>query len=73
MGANRQGVRCESRIGYDGDVIRTAVVVQSPDWKSEAQKNFWSSNFMKSVESVKYLKARYEESRAVLADLGLGR
>jgi tripartite-type tricarboxylate transporter receptor subunit TctC len=37
------------------------------------RKNYWSPNFMKSAESTKYLKARYGESRAVLADLGLAR
>jgi putative tricarboxylic transport membrane protein len=59
------------QIAYWEDVL--AKVVQSQDWKGEAQKNFWSPNFMKSVDSAKYLKARYEESRAVLTDLGLAR
>ena len=41
--------------------------------QADAQKNYWSPNFMKSAERGNYLKARYDESRAVLADLGLAR
>jgi putative tricarboxylic transport membrane protein len=59
------------QIAYWEDVL--AKVVQSEDWKSDVQKNFWAPNFMKSAESANYLKARYEQSRAVLTDLGLAR
>ena len=59
------------QIAYWEDVL--AKVVQAGEWKADAQKNYWAPNFMKSAESTKYLKARYDESRAVLVDLGLAR
>jgi putative tricarboxylic transport membrane protein len=59
------------QIAYWEEVL--ARVVRAEAWKADAQKNYWSPNFMKSAESGNYLKARYDESRAVLADLGLAR
>jgi putative tricarboxylic transport membrane protein len=59
------------QIAYWEEVLAT--VVQTEAWKADAQKNYWSPNFMKSAQSTNYLKARYDESRAVLADLGLAR
>jgi putative tricarboxylic transport membrane protein len=65
-----KGMTGEQIAYWEGVLAR---VVQAEAWKADAQKNYWSPNFMKSAQSTNYLKARYDESRAVLADLGLAR
>lgn len=59
------------QIAYWEDVL--GKVVQTEEWKRDLEKNYWESNFMTSAESAKYLRAQYEQYKAVLSDLGLAR
>ncbi len=50
-----------------------AAMVQTEEWKKDMESKFWESRFMNSAESRRFLKAQYDDYKAVLADLGLAR
>ena len=48
-------------------------MVETPEWKSDLEKNYWTSDFMPSAEFRKELEKGYGHTRAVLTDLGLAK
>ena len=44
---------------------------QSEAWRKELEANEWEDSYMNSTDSRKYLDARYDEYRRILAELGL--
>lgn len=48
-------------------------MVETPEWKSDLEKNYWTSDFMPSAEFRKELEKDYGHTRAVLTDLGLAK
>jgi tripartite-type tricarboxylate transporter receptor subunit TctC len=48
-------------------------IVQSDEWKRDMERNAWVSNFMKSAQTTKFLRAQYEQYRGVLNDPGLAK
>jgi putative tricarboxylic transport membrane protein len=47
--------------------------VESDEWKKELETNFWTSEYMRSAETRKYLEQDNAQVRAFLAELGLAR
>jgi putative tricarboxylic transport membrane protein len=47
--------------------------VQSDEWKKELEVNFWTSEYMRSAETRKYLEQDNVQVKAFLAELGLAR
>ena len=47
--------------------------VESDEWKKELETNFWTSEYMRSAETRKYLDQDNAQVRAFLAELGLAR
>jgi len=45
----------------------------SKEWKKELETNFWSSEYMGSVETRKYIERDSVQTRAFLVDLGLAK
>lgn len=48
-------------------------IVQTEEWQKDLEKNYWEGGFMTSADTIRYLKAQYEQYRPVLADLGLAK
>ncbi len=46
-------------------------MVESDEWKKELTENFWTSEFLGSIETRKFLERENVQSRAFLVDLGL--
>lgn len=46
-------------------------VVETPDFKSDLEKNHWVPNFLKSAEMRKRLKEEHDEMKALLSELGM--
>ena len=46
---------------------------QSAEWKTELERNYWSDDFVTSVQFRKDLDKDYADMKAVLTDLGLAR
>ncbi|MBI3939054.1 MAG: tripartite tricarboxylate transporter substrate binding protein [Betaproteobacteria bacterium] len=53
---------------WDGVFARLS---QSDAWKQELAANEWEGSYMNSADSRRYLDARYDEYRKILAELGL--
>jgi putative tricarboxylic transport membrane protein len=47
--------------------------VESDEWKKELETNFWTSEYMPSAETRKYLEQDNAQVRAFLAELGLAK
>jgi putative tricarboxylic transport membrane protein len=47
--------------------------VQSDEWKKELEVNFWTSEYMRSAETRKYLEQDNVQVKAFLAELGLAK
>ncbi|MES2977521.1 MAG: tripartite tricarboxylate transporter substrate binding protein [Pseudomonadota bacterium] len=56
--------------GWEDILQKTA---QHPDWKGYLEANSWDPDFKKSGETAAFLKADYEETRAILTELGLAK
>ena len=50
-----------------------SAVVDSPEFRSELEKNFWVGNFARSEEMRGMLRAEHEEQKALLTELGLAK
>jgi putative tricarboxylic transport membrane protein len=57
------------QVAYWEDVLTR--IVQSEEWKRDMERNYWESNFMKSADTMKFLRAQYEQYQSVWTDLGL--
>lgn len=59
----------EAQITYWEDVLRR--LSESEEWKKELEANFWTNEYMGSVETRKYLDRDNAQTRAFLVELGL--
>lgn len=48
-------------------------VAQTPEWKSDLEKNYWTEDFISGAALKKTLEQEYAENKAVLVDLGLAK
>ncbi len=60
-----------AQIAYWEGVLRK--VTATPEWKEDLDKNFWSDDFVGSVQFRKDLVKDYADIKAVLVDIGLAR
>ena len=61
----------EAQIAYWEEAFRR--LVESDEWKKELESNFWTSEFMRSAATRKFLERENVEVRAFLGDLGLAK
>jgi putative tricarboxylic transport membrane protein len=59
------------QVAYWEGALRKAA--QSPEWKAELERNYWSDDFVTSTQFRKDLDKDYADMKAVLVDLGLAR
>jgi putative tricarboxylic transport membrane protein len=74
IGNNWRGVAAPKgtpapQIRYWEDTLRK--MANTPEWKSENEKNLWVGNYMGAKESAVEYKRQHEELRDILTDLGL--
>lgn len=48
-------------------------VAQTPEWKADLEKNYWTEDFVSGAALKKMLDQEYAETKAVLVDLGLAK
>ena len=60
-----------AQVAYWEDAMQR--LVESPEWKKELEKNFWTSEYLRSNDSRKYLDRDHAQSRAFLVELGLAK
>jgi putative tricarboxylic transport membrane protein len=59
------------QIAYWEGALRKAS--QSPEWKAELERNYWSDDFVTSAQFRKDLDKDYADTKSVLTELGLAR
>jgi putative tricarboxylic transport membrane protein len=60
-----------AQVAYWEGALRKAA--QSPEWKAELERNYWSDDFVTSAQFRKDLDKDYADMKAVLVDLGLAK
>jgi putative tricarboxylic transport membrane protein len=60
-----------SQIAYWERVL--SAVVDTPEFRSDLEKNYWVGNFARSEDMRKMLRAEHEEQKALLTELGLAK
>ncbi|HTP97412.1 MAG TPA: tripartite tricarboxylate transporter substrate binding protein [Burkholderiales bacterium] len=60
-----------AQIAYWEGVLRKAT--QTPDWRGDLEKNYWTDDFVTGAQFRKDLDKEYGDTRAILADLGLAK
>ena len=60
-----------AQIAYWEDVL--AKVVATEDWNKSLEAQYWEGNFLRSREFGKYLESDYNQTKAVMTDLGLAK
>lgn len=61
----------DAQIAYWEEALRR--LVDSDEWKKELELNFWTSEFMRSAETRKYMERDNAQTRSFLVDLGLAK
>jgi len=60
-----------AQIAYWENALRK--VTETPEWKNDLDKNFWTPHFVTGAALKKELEQEYAEDKAVLVDLGLAK
>ena len=60
-----------AQLAYWENALRK--VAESPDWKSDLEKNYWTDHFVTGAALKKELEQEYAQDKAVLVDLGLAK
>ena len=60
-----------AQVTYWEGVLRK--MAETPEWKADLEKNYWSSDFMPSAQFRKELEKDYAGTKAVLVELGLAK
>jgi putative tricarboxylic transport membrane protein len=60
-----------AQVAYWEGALRKAS--DTPDWKAELERNFWTDYFLTGAALKKSLDREYSDTRAVLVDLGLAK
>jgi putative tricarboxylic transport membrane protein len=60
-----------AQVAYWEDVL--AKVIATDEWKAILVKQFWDGNFLRSAEFGKYMKNEFEQTRAIMTELGLAK
>jgi len=60
-----------AQVAYWEGVLRK--VTESPEWKADLEKNYWSDDFVTSAQFRKDLEKDYADMKAVLVELGLAK
>ena len=60
-----------AHVAYWETALRKAT--QSPEWKADLEKNYWSDDFVTGAALRKDLEQEYAATRAVLVDIGLAK
>ena len=53
---------------WDGVFART---VRTDEWRADQEQNLWESDYLNAAEFSRFLKADYEQAKAVFGELGL--
>jgi putative tricarboxylic transport membrane protein len=61
----------QQQIAYWDRVM--AAVSETPEWKSELEKNFWGAHYLNSSDAKKYIESQYKVLSSLLQDLGLAK
>lgn len=59
------------QVAYWENALRR--VTETPEWKADIEKNYWSHHFVTGAALKKELDREYAEDKAVLVDLGLAK
>lgn len=74
--ANWQGVigppkLTQAQIAYwDGVFSR---LVKTDEWRGDQERNFWESDYLGAADYARFLKADYDQAKAIFTELGLAR
>jgi putative tricarboxylic transport membrane protein len=60
-----------AQVAYWESTLRK--VTQSPEWKADLEKNYWSDDFVTGAALKKDIEQEYAATKAVLVDLGLAK
>ncbi|MDB5862345.1 MAG: tctC6, partial [Betaproteobacteria bacterium] len=60
-----------AQVAYWESTLRK--VTQSPEWKADLEKNYWSDDFVTGAALKKDIDQEYAATKAVLVDLGLAK
>lgn len=60
-----------AQIAYWEDIL--AKVVTTEDWHKSLEAQYWEGNFLRNREFRKYLESDYNQTRAIMTDLGLAK
>ena len=60
-----------AQLAYWENALRK--VAETPEWKSDLEKNYWSDHFVTGAALKKELEQEYAQDKAVLVDLGLAK
>ena len=50
-----------------------ATLAATPEWKAQLENNYLTSQFLKSQESAKFLRAQHAELKSILTELGMAK
>ena len=48
-------------------------IVKTDEWRRDQEQNLWESDYLASADYARFLKADYEQARAIFIELGLAR
>jgi len=48
-------------------------IAETPEWKADLEKNFWTDNFLTGAPLKKEIEREYVATKAVLGDIGLAK
>jgi putative tricarboxylic transport membrane protein len=60
-----------AQVAYWEDVL--SKVVATEDWKGSLGKQYWEGNFLRHGDFLKYLAAEYDQTKAIMTELGLAK
>lgn len=74
--ANWQGVigppkLTAAQIAYWDSVFSR--LVKTDEWRADQERNFWESEYLNAQEYTRFLKADYDQAKAIFIELGLAR
>ena len=60
-----------AQVQYWEEMLTT--LAATPEWKAQLENNYLTSQFMKSAESTKFLRAQHAELKSILTELGMAK
>jgi putative tricarboxylic transport membrane protein len=60
-----------AQVAYWEDIF--SKVVAADEWQKSLEAQSWEGNFLRSREFTKYIENDYNQTRAIMSDLGLAK